>query len=148
MSENSKKTIIESGTEVEGSLKSDCDVTLSGKLSGDICAPNLTVTPYGSVEGNITVNRLKAEGLVAGKIEADEVALSGTVCDQTVIRANKFEVALAQQDGGMQVTFGNCDLRIGDPTAQQPEQSAKKKRATPETMTEEKAIQAVGDLIK
>ena len=117
MAENTKQTIIENGTEIDGTINSQCDVSLSGKLKGQITAPSLTVTPSGSVHGKVKVSRLKAQGEVAGEIEAETVELSGRVSDQTVIRAKSLEVMLTQPQGGLQVTFGNCELQVGDKNA-------------------------------
>jgi cytoskeletal protein CcmA (bactofilin family) len=114
MEDNTKQTIIESGTEFDGSIESDCAITLSGTLRGKVSAPGLTVTPSGRVDGQIKVSRLKMQGEVSGQIDAEDVELSGHVGDQTVIRAKTLEVSLAQPEGGLQVTFGNCDLQIGD----------------------------------
>ena len=117
MADQTKQTIIESGTEFDGSVKSECSITLSGRLKGQVSAPSLTVTPSGSVSGQVKVSRLKAEGEVSGEIEAEAVELSGRVNDQTVIRAKSLEVMLTQAQGGLQVTFGNCELNVGDPKA-------------------------------
>ena len=123
MSDNEKQTVIENGTEFDGSIRSDCAITLSGKVKGQVSAPTLTVTPSGSVKGQVKVARLKAQGEVAGEIEAEAVELSGRVSDQTVIRAKTLEVTLTQPQGGMQVTFGNCDLKVGDPKARMDEKA-------------------------
>ena len=39
--------------------------------------------------------------------------LSGTVKDNTVIRAKSLEVKLAPANGKMQVIFGECELEVG-----------------------------------
>jgi cytoskeletal protein CcmA (bactofilin family) len=135
MSETTKQTIIENGTEFDGSIKSECAITLSGKVTGQVSAPALTVMPSGSVRGKVKVSRLKAQGEVAGEIEAETVELSGRVDDQTVIRAKTLEVMLTQPQGGLQVTFGNCELQIGDKKTRADEktkgstESAKKEQA-------------------
>ncbi len=110
-----KETVIENGTELEGSIHSECPVTLSGKLEGQVSAPMLTVTASGSARGEIKVSKLVAHGEISGEIEADEVQLGGRVSDQTVIRARTLEVALSRPQGGFQVTFGTCELHVGDP---------------------------------
>ena len=43
--------------------------------------------------------------------------LSGKVNDDTVIKANTLEVNLEKADGGLRVAFGNCRLKVGDPTS-------------------------------
>lgn len=114
MADATKQTIIENGTEFDGTIKSQCEIVLRGKLRGDVSAPALTVSPSGVVQGKVKVTQLKAEGEIAGELEAESIQISGRVSDQTVIRAKTLEVALTQPQGGLQVTFGNCDLQVGD----------------------------------
>lgn len=119
MSENLKaqQTVLGEGTEFEGSIRSQCPITVSGNLRGDVSAPALTVTPSGSVHGHIKVSDLKSEGQIAGDIDAENVDLSGQVSDQTTIRAASLQVKLSQNgaSGKLQVSFGNCDLHVGNP---------------------------------
>jgi cytoskeletal protein CcmA (bactofilin family) len=117
MADNGKHTVIENGTEIDGSVRSQCPVALSGKVDGQLEAPSLTVTASGSVRGRVKVRDLKSHGEVSGQIEAQSVELCGRVNDQTVIHAKTLEVKLADQNGGLQVTFGNCELRVGDKAA-------------------------------
>jgi len=117
MSENKtvKQTIVESGTEFEGIIRSQCPIVVSGILKGEVSAPTLTVTAEGSVHGKIKVSRLKAEGSLAGEIDAESVELSGSISDDTIIRATTLEVKLNQSAGRkLQVSFGNCELRVGE----------------------------------
>ena len=114
-----KQTVLEEGTEFEGSIRSQCPITVSGTLKGDIAAPSLTITLSGSVHGQVKVSNLKSEGEIAGEIDAESVDLSGHVSDQTTIRASSLQVKLSQNGSNekLQVTFGNCDLHVGDPAA-------------------------------
>jgi cytoskeletal protein CcmA (bactofilin family) len=114
-----KQTILEEGTEFEGSIRSQCPITVSGTLRGDITAPSLTITLSGSVCGQVKVSNLKSEGEIAGEIDAESVELSGHVSDQTSILASSLQVKLSQNgsNGKLQVTFGNCDLHIGEDAA-------------------------------
>jgi cytoskeletal protein CcmA (bactofilin family) len=114
MTNATKHTVVEEGTEIEGSVRSQVPIQVSGAIKGDLAAPSLTVSSSGSVRGNVKVTELRSEGEIAGKIEADRVQLSGRVSDQTSIRATTLEVKLAQQDGKLEVTFGNVDLHVGD----------------------------------
>jgi hypothetical protein len=79
----------------------------------------LTITLSGSVHGQVKVSNFKSEGEIAGEIDAESVDLSGHVSDQTTIRASSLHVKLGQNGSNskLQVTFGNCDLHIGDPIA-------------------------------
>jgi cytoskeletal protein CcmA (bactofilin family) len=112
MSDNRKQTVIDDGTKFEGSIRSDCDVTIRGTLEGQVSAPSVTVSSSGAMHGRATVEHLTAEGEVSGKINAGKVVLSGRVNDQTVISAETLEV-LSNSDEGVQVSFGNCELRVG-----------------------------------
>jgi len=114
MSDRSKQTVIENGTEFDGTIVSECPITLSGTIKGQLDAPSLDVTPEGSVHGKVTVGELKSEGEVSGEIEAGSVELSGRVSDQTVIRAKTLQVKLSKDKGGVEVSFGNCELEVGD----------------------------------
>jgi cytoskeletal protein CcmA (bactofilin family) len=117
MSENLNQTVLEEGTEIDGSIRSKCPITVSGKLKGDVCAPSLTITQSGSVSGQVKVSEFKSEGDIAGEIDAESVELSGHVSDHTIIRASSLQVKLAQNGNNSKfhVTFGNCDLKVGEP---------------------------------
>jgi cytoskeletal protein CcmA (bactofilin family) len=114
MSDAKKQTVIEEGTDFDGSINSRCAITLSGTMKGELLAPALTVTPSGTVNGRVKVEQLVSHGEVSGEIEAQSVELSGKVSDQTVINADTLEVRLSQPEEGIRVTFGNCELRVGD----------------------------------
>ncbi len=122
-----KQTIVEDGTEFEGSLKSTCPISVSGKLQGMVTAPSMTVMQSGAVHGQIKVKQLKSQGEISGEIDADSVELSGRVSDQTTIRAKSLEVMLNQKSGDekLQVTFGNCELQVGQPKAKNAPEPAK-----------------------
>ncbi|HVN79752.1 MAG TPA: polymer-forming cytoskeletal protein [Terriglobia bacterium] len=119
MSESLKKqeTVLGEGTEFEGAIRSQCPITVSGNLQGNVSAPTLIVTRTGSVHGHIKVAEVKSEGEIAGEIDAESVDLSGHVGDQTTIRATSLQVKLSQNGAGgkLQVSFGNCDVRVGTP---------------------------------
>jgi hypothetical protein len=57
--------------------------------------------------------------VIAGEINAESVALSGHVSDQTVIRASSLQVTLGQNGTGgkLHVTFGRCEVEAGEPAA-------------------------------
>ena len=137
-----KQTIVEEGTEIEGTIRSKCAIQVSGAVKGDLAAPSLTVTQSGSVKGNVKVTELKSDGEIAGQIEADSVQLSGRVSDQTAIRATTLEVKLAQSDGKLQVTFGNVDLHVGAPAVKADTKSDVKPEAKAETKHEGKGDDA------
>jgi cytoskeletal protein CcmA (bactofilin family) len=110
---NGRKTLVEEGTQFKGSLTSDCPIEVKGRVEGDLTAPALSVSTSGAVHGKVKVGEMKSQGELAGEFDADVVQLSGTVKDNTVIRARSLEVKLAPASGKMQVIFGECELEVG-----------------------------------
>lgn len=109
-----KRTLVEEGTTFKGSLTSTCPILVRGTVSGDLDAPSLTVAASGSVSGKVKAGELKSEGEISGEFDVDKIVLSGTVKDNTVIRAKTVEVKLAVTGSKMQVVFGEVQLDIGD----------------------------------
>ena len=124
MAEETKRTIIENGTEIEGAIKSERPIVLSGSVKGQVTAPSLEVTQDGTVKGTIKVSRFSCKGEVGGEVDAETVELSGRVCDATVIRSKTLDVKLAQGEGAVEVTFGNCELQVGELPAMKKEKPA------------------------
>jgi cytoskeletal protein CcmA (bactofilin family) len=117
-----KRTLVEEGTTFKGSLTSTCPILVKGTISGDLEAPSLTVAVSGSVSGKVKAGELKSEGELSGEFDVDKVVLSGTVKDNTVIRAKALEVKLAVTGTKMQVVFGEVQLDVGDqPTREKAE---------------------------
>jgi cytoskeletal protein CcmA (bactofilin family) len=112
-----RKTLVEEGTQFKGSLTSDCPIEVKGRVEGDLTAPALSVSTSGAVHGKVKVGEMKSQGELAGEFDADQVQLSGTVKDNTVIRAKSLEVKLAPANGKMQVIFGECELEVGSEQA-------------------------------
>jgi len=110
---NGRKTLVEEGTQFKGSLTSDCPIEVKGRVEGDLSAPALSVSASGAVHGKVKVGEIKSQGELAGEFDADVVQLSGTVKDNTVIRAKSLEVKLSPADGKMQVVFGECKIEVG-----------------------------------
>jgi cytoskeletal protein CcmA (bactofilin family) len=109
-----KRTLVEEGTTFRGSLSSTCPILVKGAIEGDLEAPALTVAQSGSVSGKVKAGELKSDGQLSGEFDVDRVQLSGSVKDNTVIRAQSLEVKLAVTGGKMQVIFGECELDVGD----------------------------------
>jgi|SRR5688572_19233534 cytoskeletal protein CcmA (bactofilin family) len=122
-----KRTLVEEGTTFKGSLSSTCPIFVKGGVEGDIQAPSLTVATSGTVSGKVKAGELKSEGSLAGEFDVDKVQLSGSVKDNTVIRAKSLEVKLSVTSAKMQVVFGECELEIGDqPVREKAENKANK----------------------
>ena len=108
-----RKTLVEEGTQFKGSLTSNCPVEVKGRVEGDLAAPALAISASGAVHGKVKVGEMHSQGEIAGEFDADVVQLSGTVKDNTVIRAKSLEVKLSPADGKMQVIFGECKIEVG-----------------------------------
>ncbi|OJY17867.1 MAG: hypothetical protein BGO98_09245 [Myxococcales bacterium 68-20] len=109
-----KRTLVEEGTTFKGSLSSTCPIFVKGGVEGDIQAPSLTVATSGTVSGKVKAGELKSDGAIAGEFDVEKVQLSGSVKDNTVIKARSLEVKLTATNSKMQVVFGECELEVGD----------------------------------
>src|SRR5262249_25763551 len=109
-----KQTVVEEGSDFKGTLASSCGIVVRGRIDGEVEAPSLAVSSTGAVHGRVRVTQVVSEGEIAGDFEADSIRLAGSVRDSTVIRARTLEVRLASESGKMQITFGECELSVGD----------------------------------
>jgi cytoskeletal protein CcmA (bactofilin family) len=109
-----KQTLIEDDTEFKGKLSSKCPVVVKGSVDGEIAGPSLHVSASGTVTGQVKVTELRSEGTIGGEFDADTIHLAGTVKNNTVIKARSLEVKLTPQNGRLQVTFGECELAVGE----------------------------------
>src|SRR5580693_9403460 len=97
---DTKKTLIEEGTEFKGTLTSTCAIVVMGRVEGDMKGPSVEVTETGVLSGKAT--ELRSRGELSGEFEAEIVELSGRVRDKTVIRAKSLEVSLQRAEGGIE----------------------------------------------
>jgi cytoskeletal protein CcmA (bactofilin family) len=109
-----KKTLIEEGTELKGTLSSTSAIVVMGKIEGEVTGPSVEVTETGVMSGKAKVTELRSRGELSGEFDADVVELSGRVRDKTLIRAKSLEVSLQRSDGKVEVVFGECELAIGE----------------------------------
>lgn len=114
VSATEKRTLVEEGTTFKGTLTSTCPIFVKGGIEGDIQAPSLTVATSGTVSGKVKAGELRSEGVLAGEVDVEKVVLSGSVKDNTVIKAKSLEVKLSAANTKMQVVFGECELEVGD----------------------------------
>ena len=132
-----KQTTVEEGTQFKGTLNSTCQVMVRGVVDGDLTAPTVIVSETGTVVGNVKAQSIWSEGVLAGRVDAEDVHLSGNVRSDTVIRAKTLEVKLQRTKEKLEVTFGECILDVGDdPSAEaadtsQTQGSSKRKSVLP-----------------
>jgi len=109
-----KKTLIEEGTEFKGTLTSSCAIVVMGKVEGEMTGPSVEVTESGILCGKAKVTELRSRGELAGEFDAEVVELSGRVRDKTLIRAKSLEVSLQRTEGRVEAVFGDCELAVGE----------------------------------
>jgi Polymer-forming cytoskeletal len=105
---NGRKTLVDEGTRFKGSLSSECPVEVKGQIDGDLTAPTVVVTSTGAIRGTVKVVELHSQGELAGAFDTEVAKVSGTVKENTVIRAKSLELNLASRDGKLKVVFGEC----------------------------------------
>src|SRR3954465_11369016 len=109
-----KKTLIEEGTEVKGIVSSSRPIVVMGRVEGELTGPSVEVTESGMLCGKAKVTELRSRGELAGEFDAQVVELSGRGRSKTVIRAQSMEVSLKRDGARIEVTFGDCELAVGD----------------------------------
>jgi cytoskeletal protein CcmA (bactofilin family) len=101
-----KRTLVEEGTSLKGSLTSTCPILVQGTVEGDVESPAVTVSATGAVSGKITAGTFKSDGKIAGELDVDTAQVAGTVAKNTIIRATSLDVKLTVPNGKVQLTFG------------------------------------------
>lgn len=109
-----KQTLVEEGTEFKGTMKSSCPVVVNGTIDGEVDAPEITITRSGAVLGTVKAKKVRSLGTLSGNVDAGDVFLAGSVRSNTVIKAKSLEVKLGSEKGQLEVTFGECNLEVGD----------------------------------
>jgi cytoskeletal protein CcmA (bactofilin family) len=129
---NGKRTLVEEGTELKGTMVSKCPIVVMGKVEGDISGPSIEVAESGIVAGNVNVAELRSSGELSGHITAEAVYLAGRVRDNTIIRAQTLEVNITRNEGPMEVMFGGaCELAVGEEPTRTDAKPEDKPAATP-----------------
>ena len=108
-----KRTIVEEGTALKGSLASNGSVLVMGRVEGEVSGVAVEITETGAISGKVKTPALRSRGELRGEIDAEDVELSGHVLDDTVIRAQALAVTISTA-GGPTMLFGDCELEIGE----------------------------------
>jgi cytoskeletal protein CcmA (bactofilin family) len=108
-----KQTVVEEGTALRGSLASNGQVLVMGRVDGEVSGIAVEITETGAISGRVKTPALRSRGELRGEITAEDVEISGHVLDDTVIRAQAISVNIPNP-GGTAVLFGDCELEIGE----------------------------------
>jgi cytoskeletal protein CcmA (bactofilin family) len=114
LADGERRTVVEEGTHLEGSLASNCPIVVNGKISGEVTAPSLRINDTGSVQGKVKVDEIDSNGEMSGEFDADVVRLAGVVKDDSIVRAKSLEVKLSSANDPHPITFGACSLEVGE----------------------------------
>ncbi len=108
-----KRTVVEEGSEFEGTLRSSRAVVVRGSVAGELAAPSVDVEATGRLTGKATVGRIVSRGEIGGVFDAQSVELAGKVANGTVLTAKELSVK-PSASGTPGVVFGECTLHVGD----------------------------------
>jgi len=78
MTRNSTPSILSSDLVITGSLKTQGEVQLDGRIEGDIRAKSLTIGEKAVIKGEIHAETITVRGKVIGKLRARQIQLSAT----------------------------------------------------------------------
>ncbi len=109
-----KRTLVDEGTELKGTINSTCPVVVAGHVEGDISGPAVEIAEKGFVTGTVKAAEVISRGEIYGQIEAENLELSGKIRDGTVIRARSLDIKVGRQGPREPIQFGECELWIGD----------------------------------
>lgn len=101
-----KRTVVEEGTQLKGSIVSTCPIVVQGSVEGTVDGPAVTVSATGSVSGTIATSALKSAGKISGDFDVETAQIAGSVANNTVVRASALDVKLTHPSGKLQLTFG------------------------------------------
>lgn len=101
-----KKTIVEEGTELRGSMTATCPIVVQGSVEGEVTGPSIEVSATGKIAGKTTTGTLSSKGRIAGEIDVDVAQLSGTVAPKTVVKAATLDLKLSHPTGKFELRFG------------------------------------------
>jgi cytoskeletal protein CcmA (bactofilin family) len=71
-------SIIGSGIFVDGNIEADVDLSIRGRVVGDVRCATLVLGAQGEIRGNVVADRVRLSGSVEGAIETGDLALEQT----------------------------------------------------------------------
>jgi cytoskeletal protein CcmA (bactofilin family) len=124
MSVGGNETVIGAGVKIKGTLISDADITIDGKLEGDLKAVgNLSVGVNGLIKADISATNVHVAGQVRGNIEASGETV---IMASGKVQGNITTGAIGIETGAVfvgKVTMVKTEMSLADEEA--PEESLK-----------------------
>ncbi len=87
------ETIISSDLTVEGDIKSDGNLSVDGRLIGNLNCKSVTINSGGSIEGNIEADQLTNLGGITGDIHAKGVELKEGSKTKSNLKSDNLQVS-------------------------------------------------------
>lgn len=105
-------SLIANGANVMGSIITSGDLSVEGKVDGDVRSALLTIGSNGLINGNVTAETATIRGKVMGNVTARTILLAGTGS----IEGDLTHSVLIIEEGGV---FEGRSKRLADPLAQE-----------------------------
>ena len=86
-------SIISADLIIEGDIKSDGNLTVDGRVVGNVSCINVTISSGGFVQGNIRAHRLVSLGSISGDIHAKSVDLKEGSTTKTNLESDNLQVS-------------------------------------------------------
>ncbi len=97
---NNTPSLISADVRLSGSLVSQGEVQLDGRIEGDIKAEILLIGSQGHVEGSVEAGEVTIRGRVSGSIRANKVAIENSAQVQGDVFHNTLSIAAGAQMEG------------------------------------------------
>ncbi|MFY8273084.1 bactofilin family protein [Pseudoalteromonas sp. SSDWG2] len=97
---NNTPSLISADVRLTGSLISQGEVQLDGRIDGDIKADVLLVGSQGRVDGSVQANEVTIHGEVSGSISANKVAIESSATVKGDVYHNTLSIAAGAQMEG------------------------------------------------
>ena len=120
-------TVIGASLHFVGEIQSGGSVRIEGQVTGKVAARSLTVGTGGGIEGDVAAEMAEIDGLVAGDLEADTVALgpNAQVSGDITYRSLAMEPGARFEGRSIQLQAGKADDEATSENAGSPASAAK-----------------------
>lgn len=85
-------SLISADLTIEGDIRSDGNLTVDGRIVGNVSCINVTVNSGGFIQGNIKADHLVSLGSISGDIHAKSVELKEGSTTQTNLQSDNLQV--------------------------------------------------------
>ena len=87
------ESLISADLIIEGDIKSDGNLTVDGRVVGNVSCINVTINSGGFIQGNIRAHHLVSLGSISGDIHAKSVDLKEGSTTKTNLESDNLQVS-------------------------------------------------------